>query len=133
MARPGYLSETEISDDDGQTWTLVSATSNSFQEQFTELETTSMNNNQGYKQFAIGLGEWTISVEALFDETYNIVRNVMLGRAAGKIRFWINRADNLRFEGDFLVTSANFTDPVDGLITISYSLRGTGVLEFLSV
>lgn len=98
------------------------------------IDVTTFDSN-GWKEFLAGLKEWSGSAEgnfkledtqgqkALFDAWINgtvLAAEFRLGAATPK------------FTGSVLVTGVSVEDAVDGEVTISFDLQGTGSLTYVS-
>lgn len=83
------------------------------------------------KTFLNGLAEWSLQVEGLYDATVDgylagvdsVSRSIELFPAGTPVG-----ATKPKYSGETLKTSYQTSDPVDGIVTWSLTLQGTGAL-----
>ena len=84
----------------------------------------------GWKSFLATLKSWSMTGEAYLDEgdPAQAALRGAVGGAAATIQAWIDATNG--YYGEGIVTSWNPGAAVDGVITVSFALQGTGILNY---
>jgi hypothetical protein len=82
-------------------------------------------NSTGDRTFHRGLKSWTGTVEIKADDTYRVVPSDCGSSAA--LRLYTD--GDFIYKGTALVNTLNVSTPVDGQVTISMGIQGTGALS----
>lgn len=108
---------------DIQNWTLDAG--------FEMLEDTALLDS--WKTFVSGLGEWSASAEGswVVDSDTNgqtAIQTAFLAGTTVSLRLYTNSSNY--YSGTAYITGLSIEDPVDGLVTISIELQGSGALSY---
>lgn len=84
----------------------------------------------GWKEFIGTLKSWTVTGEAYWDETDDAQAALRAGVAgtAATIELYVDATH--KYSGEAIVTSWEVGAAVDGVVTASFSLQGTGQLSY---
>ena len=97
-----------------------------------ELIEVTCKDNGGAKQYLLGSGDWTMSLEMFwkFDATFGVddLWDLALNKTTVEAMFSNENAGDFRLVGDALITSINGVSPLNGGVTCSVTLQGTGPL-----
>jgi predicted secreted protein len=95
------------------------------------IEVTCKDNN-GAKQYLLGSGDWTMSLEMFwkFDATFGVgdLWDLALNKTTVEAMFSNENAGDFRLVGDALITSISGVAPLDGGVTCNVTLQGTNTL-----
>jgi predicted secreted protein len=75
------------------------------------------------RTFIGGLTTWTATLESRLDAA-----NVAEPGDSAELTLWVVAASVPKYVGTAIITNMSVTTPVDGIVTASYSLQGTGTL-----
>lgn len=96
-----------------------------------ELDATSFDSG-GWSEFVSGLKSWEVESEGLYvqaDAGQDALYNALVNGTKVKVRLLPkDGAGNKGFQGDAIVTSWELNPPVDDVVTVSATFRGTGAL-----
>ena len=84
-----------------------------------------------WKEKTPGLGEWTATVEvswSMGDTAQVAVQNAFLNKTSVSPKLYTNSTNY--YSGTAYVSSLSVSDPVDGLVTASMELAGSGALSY---
>src|SRR5690606_14669067 len=97
-----------------------------------ELIEVTCKDNGGAKQYLLGSGDWTITVEMFwkFDATFGAgdMWDLALNKTEVEAMFSNENTGDFRLVGNALITSINGVAPLNGGCTCSVTLQGTGTL-----
>ena len=130
MGTAGYTAKVKISVDD-VTYTDLPITSPSLSHGADILDDTELATNAGYRSKIYGLLDWSVSGECQWvasQTALDAVRNAMINRSTLYVQYLPDGTLGNGFEGQVRVESFDFSSPVDGAVTVSTTLQGTGAL-----
>ena len=104
---------------------LANITSFTINEEADTLDTTAMG-NAGYKTFVGSLKSWSVTVEAVFDDTDSAV---VVGSAITLTVVVDDGSSNqVQYSGSCIVTSRSVEVAVADLVGVTFEVTGTGAL-----
>lgn len=97
-----------------------------------ELIEVTCKDNGGAKQYLLGSGDWTMTLEMFFkfDAAFGASElwDLALNKTTSELMFSNENAGDFRLIGDALITSIGNQAPTNGGVTCSVSFQGTGTL-----
>ena len=138
MATTGLVNGTLIAlykDVSGTLTKIANLTSTDFELTKDTIDATNKDGSN-YKEFLVGLSNWTMSCEGIFEEEASVGTNFspkellddMIAGDPIKVVMTTQSQGDLQLEGDAVMTSFAWNAPVNDVATFSCSLQGSGQL-----
>lgn len=129
MGVAAYPKKVQVSANDS-TYYDVPANSVSLNLGAAVLDDTEFKNNAGYRTRALGLLDWSVSIEALYiasDSALGAIRTALTGRSALYVKYLVDGTNG--YKGPVVVENYNMSGEVGDLEKISISLQADGALS----
>jgi TP901-1 family phage major tail protein len=142
MATTGLVNGTLIAlykDVSGTLTKIANLTSTDFELTKDTIDATNKDGSN-YKEFLVGLSNWTMSCEGIFEEDSSTTNfspkdllDDMIAGDAITVVMTSNSTGDLKLEGSAVMTSFAWNAPVNDVATFSCSLQGSGALTVSTV
>lgn len=142
MATTGLVNGTLIAlykDVSGTLTKIANLTSTDFELTKDTIDATNKDGSN-YKEFLVGLSNWTMSCEGIFEEDSSTTNfspkdllDDMIAGDAITVVMTSNSTGDLKLEGSAVMTSFAWNAPVNDVATFSCNLQGSGALTVTTV